>query len=154
MLKQVLVDCLLDTCPANFCLSIVCLFVTSLAHVILRKKQAKRFCRLGHGQEATPGKADTPGYDLRTNAALIQDSRGFRKLELPRNHNRVIQSSLDLLQGWRANCDVQPILYESHPDHPDPSDIAKVTDYVVAYACKGNTSLAEEKTQIKSTIMA
>lgn len=119
-----------------------------------RKKAKQRYCRVGHGPEKTPGKADTPGYELRTDAALVQDRRGFVRLELPRNHNRVTQSSLDVLQAWRANCDIQPILYNSDPDCPDPSDVAKVTDYVVAYACKGNASLAEEKQQIKTVIMA
>jgi hypothetical protein len=40
-------------------------------------------------------------------------------------------------------------LYESNPFSPDPSEIARVTDYVVAYACKGNSTLTEEKRQIK-----
>lgn len=119
-----------------------------------RKTQKSRYCRLGHGHEDTPGKADTPGFDLRVEAAIIHDSRGFRRLDLPRNNRRVTQSSLDLLQAWRANCDIQLILYESNPDDPDPCDIAKVTDYVVSYACKANEALQEEKKQMKSTIMA
>ncbi len=41
-------------------------------------------------------------------------------------------------------------LYESDPKTPDPSEIAKVTDYVVNYACKGNLTLAvEKKKQVK-----
>lgn len=119
-----------------------------------RKKSIWRYCRVGHGQEETPGRADTPGFDLRSHAVLVQDRRGFVRLELPRNNPRVTQSSLDLCVSWRANCDIQPILYNSDPRNPDPSDVAKVTDYVVAYACKGNASLAEEKQQIKSIIMA
>jgi hypothetical protein len=119
-----------------------------------RKKAKNRFCRVGFGEEKTPGKADTPGLPLRTQPALIKDRRGFMRLELPRNHPRVNQTPLDVLAAWRANCDMQLILYNSDPDHPDPEDVAKVTDYVVAYACKGNASLAEEKSQMKSIIMA
>jgi hypothetical protein len=38
------------------------------------------------------------------------------------------------------------LLYECDPFSPDPSEIARVTDYVVAYACKGNSTLTREKT--------
>jgi hypothetical protein len=36
---------------------------------------------------------------------------------------------------------------------PDASEIAKVTDYVVAYACKGNCTMALEKKQIRQIIL-
>ncbi len=36
---------------------------------------------------------------------------------------------------------------------PDPSEIARVTDYVVAYACKENSTLTEEKRQIKQLVL-
>jgi hypothetical protein len=86
-------------------------------------------------------------------AEIVKDVRGYRKIEMPRNHPRIVQSSVDLLQSWRGNCDIQVILYESDPDNPDPEDVARVTDYVVAYACKGNASIVEEKTQAKSIIL-
>ena len=60
---------------------------------------------------------------------------------------------MDVLQSWRANCDVQLLLYESDPLRPDPAEIAKVTDYVVAYACKGNATMAAERKQVKDIIM-
>jgi hypothetical protein len=59
-----------------------------------------------------------------------------------------------LAQGWRANCDVQMLIYESNPDCPDPGDITRVTDYIVAYACKGVESLAEEREQTKNLILS
>ncbi len=59
-----------------------------------------------------------------------------------------------LAHGWRANCDVQMLIYESNPDCPDPGDITRVTDYIVAYACKGVESLAEEREQTKSLILS
>ena len=49
-----------------------------------------------------------------------------------------------MLQSWRANCDVQILLYDSNPKAPDISEISRVTDYVVAYSCKGNATLKEE----------
>ena len=75
-------------------------------------------------------------------------------MELPRNNKRLTQSSAFLVQSWRANCDVQILLYETDPLHPDPSEIAKATDYIVAYACKGVETLQEERNQMVSLVMA
>jgi hypothetical protein len=36
---------------------------------------------------------------------------------------------------------------------PDPDEIARVTDYIVAYACKGDKSIVEEKQQMKALIL-
>jgi hypothetical protein len=46
------------------------------------------------------------------------------------------------------------LIYESNPDCPDPADVARVTDYIVAYACKGVESLAEERQQTISLVLA
>jgi hypothetical protein len=107
----------------------------------------KRTCRSGAGKEETEGKADTPGFELRDDATIVRDTRGFRKVLLKRNHQRVVQTSTDMVQSWRGNCDVQILIYDCDPACPDPMEIAKVTDYVVSYACKGNVTLAEEKRQ-------
>ena len=72
---------------------------------------------------------------------------------MPRNHPRIVQTSTDLLQSWRANCDVQFLIYNSDPKNPDVLDIARVTDYIVSYSCKGNATMKEEKEQIRSMIM-
>lgn len=61
---------------------------------------------------------------------------------------------MDLLQSWRGNCDIQILIYESSPDNIDIREISKVTDYVVAYSCKGNCTLREEKEQNKKLILA
>ena len=58
-----------------------------------------------------------------------------------------------MLQAWRANCDIQLILYDTDPDQIDPSEISKVVDYIVAYACKGNEKIKDEKDQLKAMIM-
>ena len=72
-------------------------------------------CRSGAGIEKIEGKGDTPGFILREEPKIVKDVCGFDRLELPRNNRRTVQSSLYLLRGWRANCDVQLILYDSDP---------------------------------------
>ena len=110
-----------------------------------KDSRRRKVCRCGAGVEETPNKCDTPGFPLRTEPELVRDLRGFNRLDLPRNNRRIITSSRWLLQGWRANCDIQVLLYESDPLNPDPEEIARVTDYIVAYACKGNETIVEEK---------
>lgn len=63
---------------------------------------------------------------------------------MPRNHSRINQTSTSLIQSWRANCDVQILIYESHPDNFDLREVSKVTDYVVAYSSKASTTYREE----------
>jgi hypothetical protein len=65
----------------------------------------------------------------------------------------VSQSSTRLLQSWRANCDVQLLIYDSSPDNFDLKEVSKVTDYVVAYSCKGNHTLKEEIETYKRIIL-
>jgi hypothetical protein len=112
----------------------------------------RRICRCGAGVEIHPGKCDTPGFALRTEPQIIQDPRGFSRLELKRTNKRILQTSAYMMQSWRANCDLQILLYNSDPDNPDLDDIAAVTDYVVTYACKGNESIHSEKERLKSYI--
>ena len=88
---------------------------------------------------------NTLGFSLRTEPEIVHDLQGFDRLDLPRNHRRNVASSRYLLQGWRANCDIQVLLYECDPENPNPDEIARVTNYIVAYACKGNESYVEEK---------
>ena len=124
-----------------------------LIHLFIFTFTNYRICRCGAGKEETPGGGNTPGFTLRSEPAIVPDARGFKKLEMPRNHPRIIQSSVDLMQCWRANCDVQIILYDCDFNDPDPEEIARVTDYVVAYSCKGNESLKEEKENYRSIIL-
>ena len=73
---------------------------------------------------------------------------------MPRNHCRVNQTSTNLIQTWRGNCDIQILIYDSDPDNFDLKEISKVTDYVVAYSCKGNTTHREEIDTNKKLILA
>lgn len=113
----------------------------------------KRTCKSGCGQEQTSKLCDTPGFPLTDRPIVQHDHRMSQKLYMPRNHPRITQTSLDLLQSWRANCDVQILIYNCDPKSPDVSDIARVTDYIVAYSCKGNTTLKEEREQNKRMII-
>ena len=115
----------------------------------------RRVCKVGCGVEENPFKCDTPGFRLRGTHDVVTDIRGYTRLELKRNDDRrLLQSSSYALQSWRANCDVQLMLYQSDPDNPDLSELAAVTDYVVSYACKGNESVTEEKQKMKSYILS
>jgi hypothetical protein len=133
----------------------------------------KRVCRSGAGEEQTEGKGDTPGFPLKDQPEIVMDARGFLRLDLQRNNRRIIQTSTYALEGkwinfpnqkfypeftnnregWRANCDVQILLYQTLPTKPNPSEIAKVTDYIVSYACKGSESFIDEKQRLKSYLL-
>lgn len=103
-----------------------------------------RVCRCGAGQEASEGKCDTPGFPLQDVPSIVREHQRCQKLRMPRNHARLNQTSTSMLQSWRANCDIQILIYDSSPDHIDLREISKVTDYVVAYSCKGNATFREE----------
>ena len=113
----------------------------------------KQICRCGAGPELTKDKCDTPGFVLQDGPLVRFDHKHALKLYMPRNHKRLVQTSTDQLQSWRANCDIQLLIYNSDPKNPDPMDIARVTDYIVSYTCKGNVTMKEEREQIKSMIM-
>ena len=87
-------------------------------------------------------------------AEIKEDRKRSRKLYMPRNDNRLNQTSKYLLMSWRANCDVQILVYNCDPKNPDSSEISRVTDYVASYSCKGNYSLMEERQHNKELIMA
>jgi hypothetical protein len=77
---------------------------------------------------------------------------GTYKLNLKRNSSRMVQSSLFLTPVWRANNDVQLLLYDSDPTNPDLFEIGKVTDYIISYACKGNMK-TETEVQVLNTLV-
>ena len=117
--------------------------------IFVKVTKKHRQCRCGCGTEKTPGKGDTPGWKLQDRDVISKDQRGFNQLCMKRNNERFNQTSLYCLQSWRANCDIQIIVYDTDPKNPDFSEIAKVSDYVVNYACKGNTTLSIEKKNVK-----
>jgi hypothetical protein len=117
-------------------------------------EKLRRVCRCGAGVEETYNKGDTPGFSLKDKPSIENDIRGFKRVDMVRNHRRVTQSSEFLMRGWRGNCDIQFLIYESHPDSIDPADVSRVTNYVVSYACKGNETEVEEKKALKDIILA
>jgi len=99
------------------------------------------------------GKCDTPGFAMTETPEIRLDKKRSTKLYMPRNNIRLNQTSTTLLQGWRGNCDLQILVYRCDPKNPDSSEIARVTDYVASYSCKGNYSLKEERQHNRDLIM-
>ena len=71
---------------------------------------------------------------------------------MPRTDWHITQCSAHMLQSWQANCDCQLILYKTDSLQPDLAEIARVTDYIVAYTCKGNESGQMEREELKKFI--
>lgn len=117
--------------------------------------RSRLVCKCGAGSPVTPGSqsTDTPGFPLRVKAAVVREQGKHLKLHMPRNHSRLNQTSQSMLQSWRGNCDIQILIYDSDPDHPNIKEISRVTDYVVAYNSKGNSTWMEEMTTSKNLIM-
>ena len=115
--------------------------------------QRRRQCKAGFGVEETKNECDTPGCTHHDHPYIALDHKKSQKLNMPRNHSRVVQTSEDILRVWRGNCDIQILIYNSSPDNLDTSEIARVTDYVVAYSCKGNKTLTEEREQNRNLIL-
>ena len=92
---------------------------------------------MGFGTEATPNEGDTPGKNLIPNAQIERDARGIEHFYLPQTGLKwVVQHSKPLLQAWRANADIQLLIYRSDPNIPDISEIEAVGRYCVSYAGK------------------
>jgi hypothetical protein len=116
----------------------------------------RRICRFGCGVEIKPGSCLTPGFTNVEKPTIINDCRGFKRIQIPRKRIRrgmnIIPTSSWLVLGWRANCDVQFIRYETDPCNPDPTEISKVTDYLVSYNMKGNERFTQEKDYVRELI--
>lgn len=108
---------------------------------------------MGCGEETEPGNCNTPGFELTEHPKIAVDHKKTKRLYMPRNHRRLNQTSTILLQSWRANCDVQLLIYSCSPLKPDISEISRVTDYIVAYQCKANLTMKEEMDQNKKLVM-
>ncbi len=76
-----------------------------------------------------------PGKKLRNAPEIVNDHNGAPHLEMPRDHQRVVQHSCCQLQSWKTNGDVSLILSNSSPDNPSTDDIIAIIDYVCGYAC-------------------
>ena len=73
---------------------------------------------------------------------------------MPRRYSkRINQHSRSLLQAWRANADVQLLIYRSDPNLPDVGEIESVCRYVVAYAGKRYKTCRQEINMIQDAIL-
>ena len=70
------------------------------------------------------------GEKLRNSPEIVEDHNGALRLEMPRDHPRLVQHSRYQLQSWRANGDMSLILSNSPPDNPSTDDIIAIIDYV------------------------
>jgi len=116
-------------------------------------KGGKRYCRAGAGEETTPNKCDTPGFQRRSEPAIVRDDRNFLKLEMPRSHIRLHQTPLAVIRGWRCNCDLKVLMYCNPSGIPNPEEISEVTDYVCAYCCKGNETMSVERETLRDFVL-
>ena len=117
----------------------------------LRKRNNMTYCRCNFGK-LDKNTNKTPGMATRSVPGIVKDSKDIKRLCMPRNSTRMNQTSMTALKSWRANCDVQLIIYDSDPVHPDLNEIAKITDYVVSYTCKGNVRQSTEKNLMKDLV--
>ena len=118
------------------------------------KDPKHRVCRFGFGSEENPNKGDTPGKPNITRATIEKDHKGVEHFYLPRlNSVRVVQHSKALIQTWRANADIQLLIYRSNPSIPDVSEIEAVSRYCVAYAGKRYQTTKTEKDAIQNLVL-
>ena len=112
-----------------------------------KNSNGRKKCRCGCGIEQTKGACDTPGFPLmKENKVITEKGRNIKRLHLKRKGSRkFVQTSTIALQSWRANCDIQILIYDSSPEKPNLEEIRRVSDYVVAYTTKVNQTTAEER---------
>ena len=113
-----------------------------------------RSCRFGFGTEETSNKRDTPGKARQSEPTIELDHRGVENLLLPRTKSKhIVQHSRTMLQAWRANADVQLIVYRSNPDIPDVTEIERVSRYCTSYTGKTNLTTQQEIRTIQDVII-
>jgi hypothetical protein len=49
---------------------------------------------MGCGKEIAPGASKTHGWNIKNKDEIEKDARGFNKISLRRNNNRLLQTSL------------------------------------------------------------
>lgn len=62
------------------------------------------------------------------------------------------QISTVLVQSWRANSDIQLLLYDSDKYNTNLAKFVKVADYIVLYITKGNIGYLVEQKIMKELI--
>ena len=96
-----------------------------------------RKCRFGYEIEVTSNDGDTTGKELRDTSTIFKDKRRDEHRLLPRRQSRrTVQYRKSFAQAWRANANVQLLIYCFNPNKPDVGKIENVYQCVVAYAAK------------------
>ena len=80
----------------------------------LTKDCKTKYCRCGCGSEKDKDSGITEGFPLMTTDKIVIDKNTqIKHLKLKRTTSqRMTQCSKYLLQSWRANCDIQLLLYD------------------------------------------
>ena len=100
-----------------------------------------------------PNNAETPGFSLTDEDKIERDFRGFYKLSLKRTTSvRMRQISTILTQSWRANTDIQILLYDTPPMNPSPTELSTIVDYCVSYVTKTCKATDMEKIMLTKLI--
>ena len=81
------------------------------------------------------------------------DGRGFWKLQMKRNHKRLLQSSDRLLRSNRANGDVSLILMRKSQMYPKADELRQICGYIVDYATKCTENESDTRKKLKELIM-
>ena len=108
-------------------------------------------CKYGFKQ--ITNKSIIDGMPLSDKPFIEKSKAGFKKLKMKCNHPHLTQTSKCMLQSWRTNCDIQLLIYDSHPEAPDYQEIAMVVDYAIGYATKGSHTFMEERNQLCSFVL-
>ena len=107
------------------------------------------YCRAGAGKTKLNEKK-TDGFTLCEKSKIeVLPNTQVKQLKLRRTNNRrMTQTSQFVLQSWRANCDVQLLIFESDPYNPNLEEIEKVVNYIVSYTTKVNMTTIQEQKMI------
>lgn len=132
-----------------------------------------------YSADTRPGEFDSVAEGIPgRNVPELNNKRSITKLQLPRDHPRLNATPLNLLRGWRANLDIQPIIAsKSNPPSIDVNlsteeqkalhevrasrgymDKDNITnaliDYVVSYACKAELTMDESLQVYKNLVFS
>ena len=99
-------------------------------------KQKRIFCRAGSGTKTKFGSFIFSVFKLVDESECIYDQKGFRKSNLPKNCQRLLQYSLFLVWSNRATGNVSFLLYNTNPINPSDSDSKTLVGYVTDYDYK------------------
>lgn len=124
--------------------NLMALHTCSKGYCIVKNNCKQHFGKLR--EDGTTGGKESHG-DRCFNARLVSTSVKTR-LELKRDHPRMLQHNRWKTQGWRANTDSQLITCLN------PSEILALEDYLCQYQCKGAVTTDEMSSVFKKVVTA